>query len=80
MSTLTRVHSEDGSTRKLVLTVQNSTLFSDMPKSLLDDITTGEGVYYFHHNWAVLTSTFKNSIPLNNFWTLVSTSTSPQNE
>jgi gamma-glutamyl hydrolase len=76
MSTLSRVHGEEG-THRLTLTVQNSTLFSGMSKNLLDDITAGDGLYYFHHNWALLTSTFKSSVPLSNFWTLVSTSVSP---
>lgn len=77
MSTLTHVHGEEGSTRNLTLTVKNSTLFGTMAKNLLDEVTTGDGLYYFHHNWAVLTSTFKASTPLSNFWTLVSTSVSP---
>jgi gamma-glutamyl hydrolase len=80
MSTLTRVHGEEGSTRNLTITMQNSKLFGTMAKNLLDEVTKGDGLYYFHHNWAVLTSTFRASTPLSNFWNLVSTSVSPAGE
>lgn len=35
---------------------------------------------YFNHNWAVSLETYNTNSYLKNFWNLVSTATSPQNE
>lgn len=35
---------------------------------------------YYNHNWAVTVDTFNTNLNLKNFWNMIATSTTPQNE
>lgn len=43
-------------------------------------MTKGHGIFYFNHNWAVSLDTFNTNINLKNFWNLIATGITPQNE
>jgi gamma-glutamyl hydrolase len=37
-------------------------------------VTTGNGLLWFHHRWAITLETYKNTSGINTFWRLISTS------
>lgn len=66
-------------TIKFILATDKGALFSDMPDKLIAKITTGQGITYFNHHWAVSTATYLNNKKLNDFWKLVGETTSSYN-
>lgn len=56
------------------------TLFSDMSQKLTTKITSGQGIAYFNHHWAISRSTFDANKNLNSFWKLIGQTTSSYNE
>jgi hypothetical protein len=42
-----------------------------MPENLITKLTTGQGITYYNHHYAVLRSTYDNNQRLNNFWKVV---------
>jgi gamma-glutamyl hydrolase len=43
-------------------------LFETMPDRLIQKLTTGQGITYFNHHYAVLSSTYDNNRKLSDFW------------
>ena len=41
------------------------------------DATTGDGIFFFHHRWAVLLENYNSNENWKNMWNLVSTSKTP---
>jgi gamma-glutamyl hydrolase len=56
------------------------TLFSDMSAQLMTKLTTGQGITYFNHHWAITSETYANNKRLNDFWKLIGETTSSYNE
>lgn len=42
-----------------------------MSDRLITKLTTGQGITYYNHHWAVLRSTFDNNNKLNSFWKII---------
>lgn len=47
------------------------TLFSDLSDKLISKLTTGQGITYFNHHWAISRATFDANKNLNSFWRLI---------
>ena len=62
------------------VTADKGTLFSDMSDKLISKVTTGQGIAYFNHHWAVSRDTYDNNKNLNGFWKLIGETTSSYNE
>jgi len=50
-----------------------------MPERLITKLTTGQGIAYFNHHWAISRSTYDNNKKLNDFWKLIGETTSSYN-
>jgi len=61
-------------------TTDKGTLFSDMSDKLISKLSTGQGITYFNHHWAILRSTYDNNKKLNDFWKVIGETTSSYNE
>ena len=61
-------------------TTDRGTLFTDMPERLITKLSTGNGITYFNHHWAVLRSTYDSNTRLNSFWKVIGETTSSYNE
>jgi hypothetical protein len=75
MTILTQVYGQDGLTCPLKIISNNSEIIKSLPSNVYDKVISGDGLYYFHHTWAVLASTYYSNSGINSFWKLISTST-----
>lgn len=55
-------------------------LFKDIPEKLITKLTTGQGMVYYNHFEAILSSTYDNNKKLKDFWKVTAETTSPYNE
>lgn len=74
MTTISHVNGQRGLRGNITVVNPGSVLIKSMSKEELQQATTGEGLFWFHHNWAITLDTFKNNPKLNSFWKLVTTS------
>jgi len=61
------------------VSTDKGTLFTDMPERLITKLTTGQGIAYFNHHWAISRSTYDNNKKLNDFWKLIGETTTSYN-
>ncbi len=54
-------------------------LFSTMSQQLITKLTTGQGITYYNHHYAVLRSTYDSNTRLSTFWKVVAETTSSYN-
>jgi len=52
-------------------TGDKGTLFADMSDKLIAKLTTGNGITYFNHHWAISRSTYDTNKKLSDFWKLI---------
>lgn len=76
---LTRVHGDEAIIHPITL-LSDGYLFQTLYAPQRDKLTKGNGIMYFNHNWAVTLDTFNTNTYLKNFWNLIGTATTPQNE
>lgn len=62
------------------VTTDKGTLFTDMSDKLIAKVSTGQGIAYFNHHWAISRTTYDNNKKLNDFWKLIGETTSSYNE
>lgn len=74
MTVLTEVFGQTGKTFALSVKNPNSILLKSLNAKELEEVTTGDGLFYFHHRWAITLKTYNESPELKSFWKLVSTS------
>jgi gamma-glutamyl hydrolase len=74
MTILTQVYGQDGLTCPLKIITGVSDILQSLPSNVLEKATSNDGLYYFHHTWAVLASTYYQNPGINSFWKLVTTS------
>ena len=74
MTTLTKVNGQRGLPGNLTIKNSNSPLIKSLSAQELKEVTTGKGLLWFHHTWAVTLKTYQDTPSINNFWKLVSTS------
>jgi hypothetical protein len=55
-------------TNKLKFTGKPSKIFDGLAAQLYTKLTTGTGVAYFNHHWAVIPQTLTQNPKLNQFW------------
>ena len=55
-------------------------VYDNMPEQIYTKLTTGEGIVYYNHHWALFRSTYDANLRLRNFWRVVAETTSPFNE
>lgn len=79
MTVLTKVIGQRGLTDPLIVKTNNSILLKALSPTEYQAATTGDGVLWFHHTWAILLETYKNTPGINTFWKLVSTSLTGDN-
>lgn len=61
-------------------TSDRGTLFTDMPDRLITKVTSGNGIAYFNHHFAILRSTYDANTRLNSFWKVIGETTTTYNE
>lgn len=72
---LSRVHGDNlGIVLPLNFT-NDGYLFSTFNSVQKDKTIKGNGIFYYHHNWAVTMDTFDSNRYLKSFWNLVATTT-----
>jgi hypothetical protein len=64
---------------KLKFTGKSSKIFDGLAAQLYSKLTTGTGVTYFNHHWAVTPQTLLQNSKLNEFWNNVAETTSSYN-
>lgn len=74
MTTMTHVNGQRGLRGNLTVTNKNSVLLKSLSAEEYTEATTGQGLLWFHHNWAITLDTYKATASINQFWKLVSTS------
>lgn len=74
MTTLTHVNGQRGLPCNLTVKNRNSVLLRSLSDQEYVKVTTGSGLFWFHHNWAVTLENYQNTPGINQFWKLVSTS------
>jgi gamma-glutamyl hydrolase len=74
MTVLTEVFGQKGLTDPLIVKTNNSVLIKSLSVKEYQEVTTGSGLLWFHHRWAVTLETYQNTAGINSFWKLVSTS------
>jgi len=74
MTVLTRVNGQRGLTDNLTIKSANSVLLKSINAQEYKEVTTGDGLLWFHHNWAVTLKTYQETSGINTFWRLISTS------
>lgn len=74
MTVLTEVFGQKGLTDPLIVKNNNSVLLKSLSAKEYQEVTTGNGLLWFHHRWAVTLETYQKSPEINSFWKLVSTS------
>ena len=55
-------------------------LFHTLNPTQKEKLSKGNGLMYFNHNLAVTLNYFNTNIQLKNFWNLIATGITPQNE
>lgn len=61
------------------MTEEQSYLYEKFTSNQIEKATTGNGIFYYNHNFAVTLDTFNNNDKLKNFWKLTSWSETPSN-
>lgn len=79
MTVLTKVNGQDGLTCPQIMQNQDSILFKSLTEEEYRDATTGKGIFFYHHTWAVLLETYRRNVGLTSFWKLISTSKTVDN-
>jgi hypothetical protein len=51
-----------------------------MPDRLITKLTTGNGITYFNHHYAILRNTYDTNVRLNSFWKVIGETTTSYNE
>lgn len=74
MTVLTEVYGQKGLTDPLIVVSNNSALLKSLTPKEYQDVTTGNGLLWFHHRWAITLETYRNTAGINSFWRLISTS------
>jgi gamma-glutamyl hydrolase len=74
MTVLTHVEGQVGVPGALIIKNNNSALIKSLTASEYKDVTTGDGLLWFHQSWSVTIETYQNTEGINKFWKLVSTS------
>ena len=75
MTVLTHVEGQRGMPGNLTIKNGNSVLIKALSSEQYKDVTTGDGLLWFHQSWAVTLETYEQTEGINSFWKLVSTST-----
>ena len=71
---LTPVTGQNGLTCPLIVKNSNSKLLKTLSEAERSDATTGSGLFFYHHYWAVMLDTYNSNSNWTNFWNLISTS------
>lgn len=71
---LTEVFGQSGLTDPLIVKNQDSKLLRTLNNPQYTDAVNGKGIFYFHHTWSVMESTFSQNLNWTSFWNLISTS------
>jgi hypothetical protein len=74
MTTLTRVVGQRGLPGNITVKNSNSPLIKALNAQEYKEVTTGKGLLWFHHTWAITLKTYQDTPSINKFWKLVSTS------
>lgn len=77
VSVFTEVFGQDGKTCPMIVQSEESELLQSLSMDEYTDATTGDGIFFFHHRWAILHETFKSNDAWQLMWNLVSTSKTP---
>ena len=77
---LQRVTGESPTVNTLHFHSKNGYVLTNWTDSEYNAVTTGKGILYYHHSWAVYESYFNTHTKLNSFWNLLATSTSSGNQ
>jgi len=59
----------------LQLSTSPSYLYNDLSIDLKNRLSRGQGIVYFNHHYAITTNYFQGNKNLNNFWNILSTTT-----
>lgn len=70
----TEVTGQDGLTCPLVVKNHDSRLLRSLSNPEYTEAVSGNGIFYFHHRWSVMESTYLNNPNWTSFWNLISTS------
>lgn len=74
MTTLTRVNGQRGLPCNLTVKNSSSILLKSLNAQEYKEVTTGNGLLWFHHTWSITLKTYQETPSINKFWKLVSTS------
>ncbi len=82
MTALSRVRGESGvvNPMKFLSQVDKGYILGDLSDKLIQKLTTGQGVMYYHHDWMVSMDTYNSNKNLSSFWKVITETTSPYNE
>lgn len=69
------IEDQDEVVEPLTVYNRNSKLLAQLSPQEYNETTSGEGVFFYHHSYAVLKKTFDDNPVWKSFWTLTTTST-----
>lgn len=70
----TQVFGQEGFSCPLIVKNRDSKLLRSLNNAEYTDAVSGDGIFFFHHRWSVMETTYNKNSNWTSFWNLVSTS------